>query len=646
MSTSPEPYHYHFITTDEEYQHKPLDSDSSIRVLILHPKRTDFDDDVFEEPLTATFVEADISEIRYAVICPVPDIASPPALTSKTIDTPEGSLAITPALHAALVTLRWMSRADIYLWVADLCIDWTVPDEKKGSIPRMKQIYTASDEVIVYLGEDEPDAGNAHDLLFRIARLPITLLSPPSSRTSTSSDGAQAWLDWLGRARLPRPGSPDWKALDRFFCRPWFRSLDGLPACVWAKTLRLVGARWSLPADSFVTAAVNMWLAPYPVLGIGSYSEEMERGAECFSFFARMRVLSQNTPGTCGFVELLRQCRSAEARSSEERLEVLLSVSSHRDKLADIMDGFYESGQMLRVFQFLYTETQEGFQLLSEARGCADNDATDNLPSWTPNLSITRNSPKLASNHGFRTAITNEFPAINPFTLDALGRLTVPCTPLPCACAGHNTIAATSSFPTKTPSDKSSQSDMCGIPSLIAHWHNAQSMLGAMTNAETGLPVTHYPDSTQPILDALWEIFCMGGGDSTTPLTEQRAGAMASAKAVFMSLLSEDMQKVMESRFQEAKQAMEDMAERMEGWKFAVTYTGYMGLVPLETREGDVVMVVCGARVPFVLRPVVKGEEDVHGTDEYQVVGECYLHGVMAGEKIRKEFRGKRIVLI
>ncbi len=638
MGTPSEPYRYRFVTTNEEYEHTKLNSDSIIRVLILHTKRTEFDDDVFEEPLTATFVEEDISQVRYRVVCPVPDIVSPPGPIPKTIDTPEGSITITPALHAALVALRRMSTADLYLWVADLCIDWRSPEEKRSRIRLIQPIYTHAQEVIAYLGEDEPDAGNAHDLLFRIARLPVNSISLlPSSRTSLSADDVQAWFERTG---LPRPRSPDWKAFDRFLCRPWFRSLDGLPACVWAKTLRLAGSGWSLPADDFVAAAVNIWIAPFPLFGMGGYSEEMERGARCFSFFSRMRVISQNTPGKCGFVELLRQCRSAEARSPEQRLEILLSVSSHRDKLADVISGeMDESERMLQAFRFLYSNTTEGLQLLSEARGCTDADTT-NQPSWTPSLSSTANKVRLASNLDFRTAVPNESPPISTFALDTLGRLTVFCAPLPCACAGHNRIAATSNYPPETRSD-----DLDGIPFLLAHWWNAQSMLGAVTNAETGLPFTHYSDSTQPILDALWDIFRMGK-DSATSLTEQQARSVASAKAVFVTLLDKNMRGAAESHFEVAKPVMMDMAEKMEGWRFAVTNTGYMGLVPLEAREGDVVMAVWEARVPFVLRPVGRGEESAPTTHEYQVVGECYLHGVMAGEKIRREFRGKRVVLV
>jgi hypothetical protein len=56
------------------------------------------------------------------------------------------------------------------------------------------------------------------------------------------------------------------------------------------------------------------------------------------------------------------------------------------------------------------------------------------------------------------------------------------------------------------------------------------------------------------------------------------------------------------------------------GRKFCTTINGYMGWVPLEAREGDRICYFEGCKLPFVIRPC---------EDEYQLVGDCYLHGLM-----------------
>ncbi|KAF2679681.1 hypothetical protein K458DRAFT_113171 [Lentithecium fluviatile CBS 122367] len=61
-----------------------------------------------------------------------------------------------------------------------------------------------------------------------------------------------------------------------------------------------------------------------------------------------------------------------------------------------------------------------------------------------------------------------------------------------------------------------------------------------------------------------------------------------------------------------------------------------LGTFPDETRVGDLVVIFLGAAMPFVLRAV--GEN-------YQLVGACYVHGIMDGElvEVSKETEGVKI---
>ncbi|KAG9197502.1 hypothetical protein G6514_001496 [Epicoccum nigrum] len=66
---------------------------------------------------------------------------------------------------------------------------------------------------------------------------------------------------------------------------------------------------------------------------------------------------------------------------------------------------------------------------------------------------------------------------------------------------------------------------------------------------------------------------------------------------------------------------------------------GLLGLFPLATELGDTIVVLEGASTPFVLRSI--------GDEEYRLVGECYVHGVMKGEiwdAASRELRDFRVV--
>jgi hypothetical protein len=61
----------------------------------------------------------------------------------------------------------------------------------------------------------------------------------------------------------------------------------------------------------------------------------------------------------------------------------------------------------------------------------------------------------------------------------------------------------------------------------------------------------------------------------------------------------------------------------------------FYGFAPQETRSEDLIAILFGCSVPVVLR---KNE----GSDSYQFIGECYVHGVMDGEAIRDRGLGKK----
>ncbi|KAI3335857.1 HET-domain-containing protein [Ustulina deusta] len=59
-----------------------------------------------------------------------------------------------------------------------------------------------------------------------------------------------------------------------------------------------------------------------------------------------------------------------------------------------------------------------------------------------------------------------------------------------------------------------------------------------------------------------------------------------------------------------------------------ITMRGFLGLAPFNAQLGDVVAILHGSKVPFVLR-----KDDKNGL--YSLLGESYIHGIMYGEAIR-----------
>jgi hypothetical protein len=68
----------------------------------------------------------------------------------------------------------------------------------------------------------------------------------------------------------------------------------------------------------------------------------------------------------------------------------------------------------------------------------------------------------------------------------------------------------------------------------------------------------------------------------------------------------------------------------LQGRKLITTRTGYLGLAPQYVQRQDVLVVLMGCNFPVLLR---------HYENGYRVLGECYIHGLMAGEVFNAQTR-------
>lgn len=76
--------------------------------------------------------------------------------------------------------------------------------------------------------------------------------------------------------------------------------------------------------------------------------------------------------------------------------------------------------------------------------------------------------------------------------------------------------------------------------------------------------------------------------------------------------------------------------ERMSvGYRFFVSRDCLPGMAPQHARDGDVIFIPWGSRVPFVIRRC--SEQG----DRYQLIGPCYLHGMMQGEVFKLVEEGR-----
>jgi hypothetical protein len=79
--------------------------------------------------------------------------------------------------------------------------------------------------------------------------------------------------------------------------------------------------------------------------------------------------------------------------------------------------------------------------------------------------------------------------------------------------------------------------------------------------------------------------------------------------------------------------------EACNGRRFFVTKKGYFGIGPAELEEGDEIYILAGGKLPFVLRPLPESQPDT-----FELVGDCYVHGIMDGEAVSGHGSGRESV--
>lgn len=117
-------------------------------------------------------------------------------------------------------------------------------------------------------------------------------------------------------------------------------------------------------------------------------------------------------------------------------------------------------------------------------------------------------------------------------------------------------------------------------------------------------------ESTVAAAKGYVKTFELKNGEDFKSLKERLVEHFAAPKSVFSSMF-------------------EDNHECCKGNSFFVTQNPFVGLGASHARPGDTVCILKGGRTPFILRKANTNK------NEYQLVGECYVHGIMQGELMR-----------
>ena len=538
-------------------------------------------------------------------------------------------LEVTQNLHEALLYLR--HRKTRRLWIDAICIDQTNFQERAEQVLLMNIIYQEATRLIVWLGAGNGASDKAFHFLNRLGTSVESLIE-----------------SWLDLRRYISQHEEDLTALYHLLQRPSFSRTWIIQEVVFAKTYSTIiycGKRannWTVFTDA-IDALEQL----------GILHQLPERGGDYFNATKKLSLFKIAQPGQLDLVDLVSMSRYAGATDPREKLYALFNLARDRKK-----PKYGGNGPVMHL-EIDYTQPVkrvyvDAAKAMIASTGIQDvlqqayreHKSIPDLPTWVPDWSVSKKEssvnklkrfPKIQRWGAFYfpeptehvpEGIREDFSAsLSPFTQQDLyfGEKET----LRVSGVWFDDIKKVSKI---FPSSKGKGSGLLGPESELLHWYRECNQLAAESS---------YDPLETSISDALWRTLTADQAKDQQPAPLEFRQHFQSLwrflRASQRFLKSTDNLEAFEEfllRYKTgASPFLSEMACTCRNRRFALTHRKYMCLVPDEAELGDIIALLDGCRVPFLLR---------QSRGKFRLVGDCFVHGVMYGEALKNTTRKTR----
>ena len=575
-------------------------------------------------------------------------------------------------LYEALQTIKQRDDRPTYVWVDAICINQLDDDERSSQVGLMSDIYGRADLVIAWLGSELESSEKAEALLYTFGTGISNMIRRDGwEKVSKYGPTTPQLVEELGHLL---PQESDWIAWNSFFHRSWFSRTWVLQEAALAKRLVLLSGNHAFDFDDITLFNNYAVTAPWWPMRAPNYcGEKLPREItipivntrHMFQGGLTLPTVARQLEGLHGAVNqgsvLLRVLSLARGFKSSNRLDkVYGNLGIIRRVLGDEFDesvlrpnyNISVSDLCLRVASYILT-TVPILSLLSHVEETTEG-RSHSLPSWVPDFGINHAAGKQVRFGNTIEPLENDRP---------LYSTTLTNSDIPSTRSVEGNVLFINGYHLSTTTEVA-----VGDPNL----HSADEFINQL-QLVSGLPATYI--NGQSRFESYWRTFL----GNIVPKGSEPAIAKSFTALIIQSLLSqtdlppEELIVRLEKAFQHLAGLDSALAQRLRsldnpsldslpenipafvsrctnpqfraelwaalanvsllflqtsefsGKALLRTENGYLGLGPRRTKEGDQIWVIEQARVPFVLRPIPE-------TDYFQLVGECYIHGIMNGE--------------
>ena len=526
------------------------------------------------------------------------------------------TLAITKTAYD-IITRRRSSYRDRLIWIDQVCINQEDILERQHQVQIMKDIYKGASGVVAYLGP----AQDSYLLQAHFAELYWR-----QEVFGYSPEKLQESYRFGNRAT-------EWDAQLQFFAHPWFRRVWIIQEAVFAKNLMLLYGDVCL--DWTMISRVLNVLFENKILGtpqtnnaevFGRIRDDYQAGLHNLDSILERRgdVRYGKAFDLAHVLEM-----SARSISTDPRDKIYAILGLTTDLSKDIImpkyDNHINAAQVFKeAMTYIVNRGTDPFDVLRTAGiGYEDNATFPDLPSWVPDWSQVSRVFMVDSDYsaGIAESTSIRIHRSNDSALELIVR----CFDRLSSDQSWTKIFEMQSRWTEMDADlyqgewyRAAEELAKTNVQAISRFDDAQSLYSAFVQTMTGNRRTYgreSPNSRQQEAD--YEDF------QTFATIKQRVRAGIGADEVMTKTDRELFERLDAS----TRRFLHFSGQVLLGRRFCVTQRGRLAIIPPYCLENDVLCVVLGSRVPYVLREV----ENIG----WRIVGSCYVHGSMHGEECR-----------
>lgn len=546
---------------------------------------------------------------------------------SPLVITAQGQRMILPvtatAWEAVQRTLPAIGAYGKSMWIDQICIDQGNSEEKKQQVRLMGDIYRRCWHCMIWLGHADVNTASAFVLLRRLQQTfkhdqPMPMderqvadLSHAQIRTELAST--------MGKDVLPPPNDPGWVEMARLLTRDWFNRLWTFQEAVLCykgdATIRCV--HYYIPFTTFARASMVMG-NEHIFRGI-NFTNGRAGLTQTSSF--RFKVENRNlTP----MILLLQNNVTRGCTNPRDRIYGLLGLRNEDGPEFPIDVDYGKTPKAL------YTEvarsiirSQRSLRLCAEAPEREPGGGIPDLPSWVPDWT--------------KTPLTSIFELLNysgSYFKASNGRLHHDSTDDP------NLLKAEGKAVDKIVDIVETE-----IPAAVTQAERRKALVEDVlpllqATLQSMAPAQNLARISHTIINTI----TVGGytrthnlGDSGLPPAAWSRSVCDDMLPIILNMDSRPINQPPEIDPERWLHALTREALQCTDRRFALLQHNLLVLVPKMSEVGDLIVILHGSSLPFVLRDV--------GNGCFRLIGVCFVDGIMHAERestgsqvIRSEF--------